>query len=185
MGQKEILMENYTFQVKGSNNDGIWNEEGASLKIRITPPFWKTAWFRLLVVISVVAIVIVWHYTRMEQLETQRRKLERLVDERTRELRASNARLKAIFDNASIGIGVSDMEGNYVQVNDKWAKMFGYNEQKSLTKNFRDITAPADVDMTLLNIDMLKKGDVEIYRLEKRFIRKDFSMFWGDGLAGT
>jgi signal transduction histidine kinase len=35
----------YTFRVKGSNNDDVWNEEGASLKIIITPPFWKTWWF--------------------------------------------------------------------------------------------------------------------------------------------
>ncbi len=38
----------YTFRVKGSNNDGVWNEEGASLKIIITPPFWKTWWFAAL-----------------------------------------------------------------------------------------------------------------------------------------
>jgi len=36
----------YTFRVKGSNNDGVWNDGGASLKIIITPPFWKTWWFR-------------------------------------------------------------------------------------------------------------------------------------------
>jgi signal transduction histidine kinase/ligand-binding sensor domain-containing protein/DNA-binding response OmpR family regulator len=34
----------YTFRVKGSNNDGVWNEEGASLKIIITPPWWNTWW---------------------------------------------------------------------------------------------------------------------------------------------
>jgi ligand-binding sensor domain-containing protein len=38
----------YTFRVKGSNNDGIWNEIGAHLNIIITPPFWQTWWFRLL-----------------------------------------------------------------------------------------------------------------------------------------
>ena len=36
----------YTFRVKGSNNDGVWNEEGASVKVIITPPWWKTWWFR-------------------------------------------------------------------------------------------------------------------------------------------
>ncbi|MFL5617360.1 MAG: two-component regulator propeller domain-containing protein, partial [Gemmatimonadaceae bacterium] len=38
----------YTFHVKGSNNDGVWNEEGASLDVVITPPFWAAWWFRLL-----------------------------------------------------------------------------------------------------------------------------------------
>lgn len=35
----------YTFKVKGSNNDGVWNETGAAIHITITPPFWKTWWF--------------------------------------------------------------------------------------------------------------------------------------------
>jgi len=34
----------YTFRVKGSNNDGIWNEEGTSINVIITPPWWKTNW---------------------------------------------------------------------------------------------------------------------------------------------
>ncbi len=36
----------YTFRVKGSNNDGIWNEEGTSIKITITPPWWQSWWFK-------------------------------------------------------------------------------------------------------------------------------------------
>lgn len=36
----------YTFRVKGSNNDGIWNEEGTSVKITIIPPWWKAIWFK-------------------------------------------------------------------------------------------------------------------------------------------
>lgn len=36
----------YTFRVKGSNNDGIWNEGGTSIKISITPPWWQTWWFK-------------------------------------------------------------------------------------------------------------------------------------------
>jgi len=38
----------YTFRVKGSKNDGIWNEKGSSLEITISPPFWKTWWFKSL-----------------------------------------------------------------------------------------------------------------------------------------
>jgi signal transduction histidine kinase/DNA-binding response OmpR family regulator len=40
----------YTFRVKASNNDGVWNNEGISLKIRILPPFWATPWAILLYV---------------------------------------------------------------------------------------------------------------------------------------
>ncbi|NUM81184.1 hypothetical protein HUU42_10290, partial [bacterium] len=43
----------YIFKVKGSNNDGVWNETGRSIHILIAPPFWKTWWF-----IGMVLIVI-------------------------------------------------------------------------------------------------------------------------------
>jgi len=39
----------YTLRLKGSNNDGIWNEKGISIKITITPPYWKTSWFKGLI----------------------------------------------------------------------------------------------------------------------------------------
>lgn len=35
----------YTFRVKASNNDGVWNENGARVRVVIAPPFWKTGWF--------------------------------------------------------------------------------------------------------------------------------------------
>lgn len=46
----------YTFQVKASNNDGLWNEEGTSLAIVITPPFWGTWWFQTLMTLVACGI---------------------------------------------------------------------------------------------------------------------------------
>lgn len=43
---------NYTFYVKASNNDGIWNNKSAYIDISISPPFWSTWWFRLIVLFS-------------------------------------------------------------------------------------------------------------------------------------
>lgn len=61
----------YTLQVTGSNNDGIWNEQGASLKIIITPPFWRTWWFSMLALLVIAALVLLWHRQRMKHLEYQ------------------------------------------------------------------------------------------------------------------
>lgn len=47
----------YVFKVKASNNDGIWNEKGASIVVKIEPPFWKTWWAYLLEAILIIAIV--------------------------------------------------------------------------------------------------------------------------------
>lgn len=48
----------YTFYVKASNNDGVWNQTGTSIVIIITPPFWATWWFRLLAAALVISAVV-------------------------------------------------------------------------------------------------------------------------------
>jgi signal transduction histidine kinase len=58
----------YVFRVKGSNNDGIWNEEGISLSIIITPPFWQTGWFRLLMIFTVAGLIYGLHRYRVSRL---------------------------------------------------------------------------------------------------------------------
>ena len=50
----------YTFRVIGSNNDGVWNEEGATLVITISPPWWHTLWAYGFYALAFVAIVAVW-----------------------------------------------------------------------------------------------------------------------------
>lgn len=52
---------NYTFMVKGSNNDGLWNQEEAVVAIRILPPIWKSRW-AFMFYLSVVVGLVVWYY---------------------------------------------------------------------------------------------------------------------------
>ncbi len=59
---------NYTFKVKGSNNDGVWNETGTSLSISILPPLWKTWWFILLTIILIVLAIASIIYFRVKHL---------------------------------------------------------------------------------------------------------------------
>lgn len=61
----------YIFRVKGSNSDGTWNEEGTSLKVIITPPFWAAWWFRGLCVILAAALIYLWHQSRLKRLTLQ------------------------------------------------------------------------------------------------------------------
>ncbi len=58
----------YTFKVKGSNNDGIWNEKGASLEIIILPPFWRTWWFITLSVLLIGGIIVMFITSRVKHL---------------------------------------------------------------------------------------------------------------------
>ncbi|MBP1656620.1 MAG: signal transduction histidine kinase [Bacteroidetes bacterium] len=63
----------YVFKVRGTNNDGKWNEAGTSISVRILPPYWQTWWFRLLVAIVVIALVaLAYNYRVARLLEMER-----------------------------------------------------------------------------------------------------------------
>jgi signal transduction histidine kinase/ligand-binding sensor domain-containing protein len=81
----------YVFRVKGSNNDGVWNEKGASLRISIIPPFWEAWWFRGIVALALAGSAIAGFRLRVRGIEARSRELERQVAGRTKELAALHA----------------------------------------------------------------------------------------------
>jgi signal transduction histidine kinase/CheY-like chemotaxis protein len=76
----------YTFHVKASNNDGFWNETGARVTIIITPPFWLTWWFKILVLIIVVGSAYGFYRNKVNGIQNQKERLEAQVLERTAEV---------------------------------------------------------------------------------------------------
>jgi ligand-binding sensor domain-containing protein/signal transduction histidine kinase len=75
----------YVFRVQGSNSDGVWNNEGVSLPILITPPWWRTNTFRALCVGLFLALLWAAYQFRMRQLQHAfDMTLEARVGERTR-----------------------------------------------------------------------------------------------------
>jgi len=83
----------YTFKVKASNNDGVWNEKGVSLDIIVLPPWWKTWWFRAFLVVVVSIIVFLGYYLRLRFYREKQKELSILVDQRTTELTSANHEL--------------------------------------------------------------------------------------------
>lgn len=77
---------NYVFKVKGLNNDGEWSTRTISIQLTITPPFWLTWWFKLLVALGVIAACIVFYRMRLRTIKAQKRALEKQVEERTTQL---------------------------------------------------------------------------------------------------
>ncbi len=75
----------YVFRVKGSNDDGVWNQQGASMRITITPPFWATWWFRLALIGLLLSGAYGLYRYRIGQLKSQQAH-ELNVTVRTQEL---------------------------------------------------------------------------------------------------
>jgi signal transduction histidine kinase len=87
----------YTFRVAATNNDGVWNYNGTSLKIIILPPFWKTLWFRLIIISLLLMIFASFFIIRVRQLKRQKIILEKSVELKTSELRELNVSKDKFF----------------------------------------------------------------------------------------
>jgi signal transduction histidine kinase/ActR/RegA family two-component response regulator len=77
---------NYNFRVIASNNNNVWNESGLILKINIKPPFWKTWWFRLSIILTIIGLVYLLFRYQMRTVQKQKAELESLVNERTSQI---------------------------------------------------------------------------------------------------
>ena len=68
----------YVFRVKAANSAGVWNEEGQSITIKVTPPPWKTWWAYTLYVMAVMLIIGWYFYTQRKMLLHERQVVRRL-----------------------------------------------------------------------------------------------------------
>ncbi len=84
----------YIFRVKASNNDGIWNETGASIHIVILPPWWNNILFKIALGVFLLAGSISFYRIRLNKLKKEQQVLERKIKERTVELSDANAQLE-------------------------------------------------------------------------------------------
>jgi ligand-binding sensor domain-containing protein/serine phosphatase RsbU (regulator of sigma subunit) len=93
----------YTFMVRSCNNDGVWNKEPATFAFSITPPFWRTSWFRGLVAIVIILCILLTIRFREKKLRKEKLVLEERVNERTGELKEALEQLgekqKEIIDS--------------------------------------------------------------------------------------
>lgn len=77
----------YVFKVRASNSDGKWNTHAASLAFRVTPPFWRTWWFRIGAALFFILLAYAFYRSRIKRLERTQLFLEKQVELKTRELR--------------------------------------------------------------------------------------------------
>jgi PAS domain S-box-containing protein len=85
---------NHKFQVIACNNDGFWNEKGASFNFYLKPFFYQTLWFYLLCSLGIVSTGVRIFRIRVRQLRKHKAELEEQVKKRTIELRAANEELQ-------------------------------------------------------------------------------------------
>ncbi|MFJ7147509.1 putative bifunctional diguanylate cyclase/phosphodiesterase [Streptomyces sp. NPDC100445] len=93
-------------------------------------------------------------------------------------LHASEARFRAVFEGAAIGIGIADLDGTVLQVNEALLRMFGATPQSLRGRRVQDWVHPEDAPQTWRLYDELVRGEREHYHMEKAFNRPDGTVLW-------
>ncbi|MBC7908529.1 MAG: EAL domain-containing protein [Rhodospirillaceae bacterium] len=94
-------------------------------------------------------------------------------------LRRSEDRFRAVFENAGVGVVLSEPDGRFVEANPAFCAMVGYSEAELRSLHFQDITHSEDVSRNNTLRDEMRAGGRNSYHLTKRYLAKDGRVVWG------
>jgi PAS domain S-box-containing protein len=109
---------------------------------------------------------------RAATLVTRKRKAEE-------SLRESEERFRATFENAAVGMAHVGLDGRWLRVNERLASLLGYSREELTSMTFQEVTHPEDLESDLREYGQLKRGEIDSYTIEKRYLRKDGRVMWG------
>jgi PAS domain S-box-containing protein len=115
-----------------------------------------------------------------EQVQRHAEQLERSVARRTAALHASEARFRAIYEEAAIGIALLDREGRVLQANPALQELLAYEEEELRAMRFTDYTHPQDVDAARERYRAFMAGEAPHtdYQVQKRYVCRDGEVRW-------
>jgi PAS domain S-box-containing protein len=96
------------------------------------------------------------------------------------ELREREERFRATFEQAAVGIAHTALDGRWLRVNQKLCDFLGYTREELLQKTLQDIVHRDDLEPNLEYRRQLLAGEIESFSMERRHIRKDGSIVWGN-----
>jgi signal transduction histidine kinase len=156
----------YVFRVKASNHDGVWNEQGAAVRVRVIPPIYMIRWVQALALLA--AALAVWGLVRKRINNIRRRnlQLEEKVQERTAELRKAEAEAR------EANRAKSESWPTEPRIRSTMNGIFGMTERpsnKDLTPDQREyleaVKSSADSLMTIIN-DILDFSKIEAQKID-------------------
>ncbi|MFL5295338.1 MAG: sensor histidine kinase [Phenylobacterium sp.] len=93
-------------------------------------------------------------------------------------LEAAEARYRAVFDQVAMGVARVAPDGRFLEVNDRFCAIAGYDRTELVQRTFQDITHPDDLDTDLDQARALLAGAIQTYAMEKRYLTRDGEPVW-------
>ena len=94
------------------------------------------------------------------------------------ELRANDEQLRAMFNQAAVGMAIVALDGTFLDCNVRFAEILGYSSEELRSRSFRELTHPQDLRATQVATEALLGGETSNLSLEKQYIRKDGAVVW-------
>ena len=85
---------------------------------------------------------------------------------------------QAAFDHSAVGMSLTSLEGKYFKVNEALCRILGYDQEDLISKSFREISVPDDLEQNLQYFEQARKGERDTYEMEKRYYHKSGSIIW-------
>ncbi len=102
------------------------------------------------------------------------------VVQTNRRLEQSEAEYRRTFENAAVGIAHVGMDGEWQRVNEKLCQIIGYRKEELESKTFQELTFSEDLERDLQQFSLLKRGSVDGYSIEKRYVHRDGHLVWAN-----
>ena len=113
-----------------------------------------------------------------QSILSARQRADEKLKEAREALRESEQRFRAIFEQAAVGIAISDLDGHLAETNTKFVEILGYPAGELTALTAYDITHADDVASTRSHVAQLLAGEIRDYSYEKRYVRKDGRTVW-------
>ena len=94
-------------------------------------------------------------------------------------LRESEVNFRRIFDQSPVGAAITSLDYYFTRVNEAMCRMLGYSAEEFASLRFIDITHPDHLGTDTEQVKLLASGEIDQYVTEKRYIRKDGEIIWG------
>jgi diguanylate cyclase (GGDEF)-like protein/PAS domain S-box-containing protein len=98
--------------------------------------------------------------------------------EAARALAEAQERFRTAFEQAPIGMALTGLDGSIMRANQAMGRILGYDPSELVTRRIVDFTHPDDLDVTNAELGRLGSGDVERYRIEKRYLHREGRVVW-------